>query len=136
VQDLESVLRTLQDSMSNMVVSMDFFTQPLNRCRDACKDFSALITESTEHSTDEQVSIGDWLKLRYMGKARSALPTAIMSPASPLAEPRLPFLITAEAFNSAQKYFISSTLQLQRYLHSLNTQAQTAHHRLPPPLVE
>jgi hypothetical protein len=70
------------------------------------------------------------------GKARSALPTAIMSPALPLAEPRLPFLITAEAFNSAQRNFISSTLQLQRYLHSLNNQAQTTHHRLPPPMVE
>ncbi|KAJ8098776.1 hypothetical protein POJ06DRAFT_269856 [Lipomyces tetrasporus] len=49
-----------------MGVSMEFLKQPLNRCRDACTDFNALITESTEHSTDEQVSIGDWLKLRYM----------------------------------------------------------------------
>lgn len=69
-------------------------------------------------------------------EARSALPTAIMSPASSLAEPRLPFLMTAEACNSAQKNFISSTLQLQRYLCSINTQAQTTLHRLPLPLIK
>jgi hypothetical protein len=67
-QDLELVLRTLQDSMDSMGVSMKFLEQPLARCRHACTDFNKLITESTEHSTDEQVGIGVWLKLRYMGE--------------------------------------------------------------------
>jgi hypothetical protein len=67
-QDLESVLRTLEDSMNNVAVSMEFLKQPLNRCRDACKDFNALLTEFTEHPTDEEVSVGNWLKLRYMGE--------------------------------------------------------------------
>jgi hypothetical protein len=244
-QGLELVLRTLQESMGNIDVSMEFLEQPLKRCRDACTDFNTLITKSTEHSADGRVSIGDWLSLQYMGedikefkntlagykatitialacvnmyevsasfravltissqstkssretldeykeliedtrhdleahlrdikdklqsgitdrqegsgrgaselrrmeeerdstqqclkicaevyahiesKARSALPIAITSYASPSAEPRLPFLITAEAFNLAQRNFISSTLHLQQYLHSLNSQVQT-----------
>lgn len=67
-QDLELVLRTLQDSIGNMATSMEFLMQPVNRCSNACKDFNTLITESTERSTDKQVSSKEWLKLRYLGE--------------------------------------------------------------------
>lgn len=68
MEDLESVLKTLHASMSNMDIGMEFLEQPLTRCRDACQEFNQLITDSLTHSTDEQVSIGDWLKLRYLGE--------------------------------------------------------------------
>lgn len=59
--------------------------------------------------------------------AQSALPMPIASYASLSAEPRLPFLITAEAFNLAQRNFISTTLQLQQHMHSLNSHMSTTH---------
>jgi hypothetical protein len=92
--------------------------------------------EEERDSTQQCLKICAKVSAYIEEEARSALPTAIMSPASSLAEPRLPFLMTAEAFNSAQRNFISSTLQLQRYLHSINTLPQTTHHRLPLPLVK
>ena len=67
-QDLDSVLRTLQETVDDMTVEVDILRQPLTRCRDACRDFNILIKESTEHSTEERTSIWDWLKLRYMGE--------------------------------------------------------------------
>jgi hypothetical protein len=92
--------------------------------------------EEERDSTQQCLKICAEVSAHIEEIARSNLPTAIMSPASSLGEPRLPWLITAEAFNSAQRDFISSTLRLQRYLLSINTQAQTTPHHLPPPLVQ
>ena len=52
---------------------------------------------------------------------------------SSLTSPCMPWLITAEAFNSTQKGFTSSKLQLLQYLHSINKELQTGQYRLPPP---
>lgn len=69
-------------------------------------------------------------------KARAVLPTAMSLPSSLPAAAQLPVLITAEAFNLAQRNFISSTLQLQQYFHSINSQAQAARHHVRAPTIE
>ena len=67
-EDLDSVLRTLEGSMENMVAEVEILRQPLTRCQNTCRDFKRLINESTKHSTEERTSIWDWLRLRYMGE--------------------------------------------------------------------
>jgi hypothetical protein len=58
-------------------------------------------------------------------------PPNISNAAPTMEEPTFPQLILAEAFNAAGKGFISSKLQLQQYLHSINNQLQPTQYRLP-----
>lgn len=92
--------------------------------------------EEERDSTYQCLKICAEVSAHIEEKAQSALPAAIMSPASPLPEPHLPFLITADAFNSAQRKIMSTRLELQRHLYSLNSQGKNAHHRLPPSMAK
>jgi hypothetical protein len=69
LRDLEDVLRILQDSIhTSPFLNSGIIERPLDRCCKACNDFNALIMRCSEHSTDNQFSIRDWAKLRYMGE--------------------------------------------------------------------
>jgi hypothetical protein len=92
-QDIESVLKTLQDSMDNMTVEVEILTQPLTRCRNACRDFNTLINESTEHSTEERASFRDWLKLKHMGEDISGFKNMLVGYSTSLQSLLLLFLI-------------------------------------------
>ena len=67
LQDLEYVLRTLEESITATAVDIKALERPLNRCAKACEEFNALIIECTRHSTDDRTSKRDWLKLHYLG---------------------------------------------------------------------
>jgi hypothetical protein len=67
LQDLEYVLRTLEESITATAVDIKALERPLNRCSRACEEFNALIIECTRHSTNDRTSKRDWLKLQYLG---------------------------------------------------------------------
>ena len=68
VKDLNEVLRTLENSISDVAVNFEALERVLNRCRNAYKEFNDLVIKYTQNSTDQRASIRDWWKLRYLGE--------------------------------------------------------------------
>jgi septal ring factor EnvC (AmiA/AmiB activator) len=67
LEALQDVLRALGESIRDFEVDLTVLEQPLKRCNKACGEFNALIMKCTSHSTQEQNSKRDWIRLRYMG---------------------------------------------------------------------
>lgn len=67
LEALQGVLRALGESIRDFEVDLTVLEQPLTRCNKACGEFNALIMKCTSHSTQEQNSKRDWIRLRYMG---------------------------------------------------------------------
>ena len=68
VKDLNEVLRTLENSISDVAINIEALERVLHRCCNACKEFNDLIAKYTQNSTGQRASIRDWLKIRYLGE--------------------------------------------------------------------
>ena len=63
LEELNGILRSLQETAASMDVDLTTLKLPLLRCGKACKDFEVIITKCTAHSSESRTSFRDWLKL-------------------------------------------------------------------------
>jgi len=67
LEALDGVLTSLREATTNNSTGLTALKLPLLRCGKACKDFEAVITKCTAHSSGSRTSFRDWAKLKYMG---------------------------------------------------------------------
>jgi hypothetical protein len=67
LEDLNGILRSLQETAASTDADLTTLRLPLLRCGKACKDFEAIIVKCTTHSSGPRTSFRDWVKLQYMG---------------------------------------------------------------------
>lgn len=64
---LDIVLCSLHEACGSDDTRFPLLAFPLERCRQACEQFSSLIKKCTVHSDGSRASIRDWATLKYMG---------------------------------------------------------------------
>jgi septal ring factor EnvC (AmiA/AmiB activator) len=67
LEELNGILRSLQETAASTNADLTTLELPLLRCGKACKDFEAIIAKCAAHSSGSRTSFRDWVKLQYMG---------------------------------------------------------------------
>lgn len=90
--------------------------------------------ESIQQCLEICAQVSDYVEgVRRNSLRDTSSPSDAFSPVSSLTSPGMPWLITAEAFNSAQNGFMSSRRRLLQCLHGVDKELQIAQYGLPPP---
>jgi hypothetical protein len=64
---LETVLRSLNEACDSDPTQFSLLVFPLERCGQACEEFSLVIKKCIVHSDGSRPSVRDWAMLKYMG---------------------------------------------------------------------
>jgi len=68
LEALETVLRSLQDTLTDPEIDLSSLKLPLLRCGEACRGFAETIDNCTARSSKDKTSFSDWLRLTYRGR--------------------------------------------------------------------
>lgn len=130
LQDLNGVLRSLQETAASTDADLTTLKLPLLRCGKACKDFEAMIIRCTAHSSGSRTSFRDWAKLKYMGDNIGEFKTTLASYKSTIsialgnANMRTA-AITVNALNEYKELISNTTSDLEDHLEKINDKLQT-----------
>jgi hypothetical protein len=66
LEELNLVLNSLKDRLSDSDENLDILKLPLLRCSQACIDFEATILKSSKSTEGRMAEFMDWAKLKYL----------------------------------------------------------------------
>ncbi|KAI2735564.1 hypothetical protein DTO013E5_4669 [Penicillium roqueforti] len=129
---LQNVLQALAESIGSLNVDLASLEQPLMRCTNACGEFNTLIKRCTTHSTDQEASRRDWLRLRYMGEDISGFRNMVAGYKSTisiaLAYANLRSMRTTRAAVEEYEDFLEDTkCDLESHLDGIRARIQTVY---------
>ncbi|PMD46791.1 hypothetical protein L207DRAFT_451367 [Hyaloscypha variabilis F] len=130
LEDLNGILRSLQETAASTNADLTTLKLPLLRCGKACKDFEAVIAKCAAHSNGSRTSFRDWVKLQYMGSDIIGFKNMLAGYKSTIAIAlgdvnMRTAAITVNVLKEYKQLISNTTSDLEEHLENINQKLQT-----------